>query len=73
MDPTLGEILRNVAAGGPIAAVFAILWWLERGERKELQQRFEERVDRMTAASNSVANGLELLRHLVTTNGRTPP
>jgi hypothetical protein len=72
VDPVLGEIIRNVAAGGPFAAVFAILWWLERAERKDQQARFEERVDRMTTATNSVATGMELLKQLVS-NGRPTP
>jgi hypothetical protein len=35
---TLIDFLEYVKAGGaPLAAVFAILWWLERDERKDAQ------------------------------------
>jgi len=35
---TLLELLEYVKAGGaPLAVVFAILWWLERDERKDAQ------------------------------------
>lgn len=35
---TLLELLEYVKAGGaPLAVIFAILWWLERDERKDAQ------------------------------------
>jgi hypothetical protein len=40
---TLPEILEYVKAGGGILApVFAILWWLERGERQDSQAELKQ-------------------------------
>ena len=39
---TLLELLEYVKAGGaPLAVVFAILWWLERDERKDAQSELK--------------------------------
>lgn len=68
MDPVLAEIIRNVATGGPtaFAVVFAILWFIERSERKEKETKFEERVDRMVAATNASATATGLLTQMIT-------
>jgi hypothetical protein len=39
---TLIDFLEYVKAGGaPLALVFAILWWLERDERKDAQSELK--------------------------------
>jgi len=39
---SLLELLEYVKAGGaPLAVVFAILWWLERDERKDAQSELK--------------------------------
>lgn len=40
---TLPELLEYVKAGGGVLApVFAILWWLERGERQDSQTELKQ-------------------------------
>ena len=39
---TLLELLEYVKVGGaPLAVVFAILWWMERDERKDAQSELK--------------------------------
>jgi hypothetical protein len=39
---TLLELLEYIKAGGtPLAVIFAILWWLERDERKDAQSELK--------------------------------
>lgn len=45
------EILEYVKAGGGILApIFAILWWLERDERKDSQAELKQVAEKSTAA-----------------------
>lgn len=40
---SLAELLEYVKAGGGVLApVFAILWWLERGERQDSQTELKQ-------------------------------
>lgn len=37
----IGYIKDASAAGGPLAIIFAILWWLERNERQDAQKELK--------------------------------
>lgn len=48
---TLADLLELVKSGGGILApIFAILWWLERDERRDTQQELKQVAEKSTAA-----------------------
>ena len=61
---TLPEFLEYVKAGGaPLAIVFAILWWLERDERRDTQaEQKQQTKDTLTTMAEMKA----LLHQVVT-------
>lgn len=48
-------------AGAAAAPIFALLWWLERGERLENRRQDEERATRRDLALNEVRLALAAL------------
>jgi hypothetical protein len=64
---TLLELLEYVKAGGaPLAVIFAILWWLERDERKDAQAELKllakETVTTMTKLEAGVGQLASIFR-----------
>lgn len=61
MPPELVGLIRE---GGTIAVagVFAVLWWLERGERKELLKTKDAIIERVINALNNSSNSIGDLR-----------
>lgn len=51
MDPILTTLLEAVRTGGPVVSVImTVLWWLERTERKALQEKRDELLTRTLSA-----------------------
>lgn len=49
------ELMDLIKAGGAvIAPIFAVLWWLERDERKDAQRELNENARDQTAATVSL-------------------
>ena len=49
----LPEILEYIKTAGPehlVTLIFAILWWLERGERQDTQGELKQVADKSTTA-----------------------
>lgn len=64
MDPGLVAILGLIEKGGPyaLAAVFAIMWYGERTERKETTHLLLQMVPDMIAATTDVKAAIDMLR-----------
>jgi len=61
---TLLELLEYVKVGGaPLAAVFCILWWLERDERKDAQKENKQ----LTRDTLTTMGEMKALLHQVVT------
>ncbi len=52
-------------AGGFAGVIFAILWWLERGERRELQTAKDTLFEKTLSALNETKAALGHLRDLL--------
>lgn len=64
MGDVFGQLIQAAKdLGGVGAVVFAILWWLERSERKATQAKLEDNRDTMLRdtinAMNTTAGGLK--------------
>ena len=68
---TLLELLEYVKAGGaPLAVVFAILWWLERDERKDAQAELKLLAKDTVTTLTKLESGVGLLAGIFKSNGR---
>ena len=64
---SLPELMEYVKAGGGVLApVFAILWWMERGERQDTQAELKQVADKSTVAMTELK---VLIDHLYTIFG----
>lgn len=52
MDPQIVSALQALANAGP-ALIFAVLWWLERQERKDLSSKLIESLKSMAATNDA--------------------
>jgi hypothetical protein len=67
---TLPEILEYVKAGGGILApVFAILWWLERGERQDSQTELKQVSEKSVVAITELKSLIGQLATIFKPNG----
>jgi hypothetical protein len=67
---TLPEILEYVKAGGGILApVFAILWWLERDERKDAQSELKLLAERSVTTMTKLESSVGQLATIFKPNG----
>lgn len=71
MDPALTAILSLLEKGGPLllAGVFAVMWYGERTERKEMTGLLLQMVPDMIAVTKDVKAAVDLLR--VAVGGKT--
>lgn len=46
MDPALINVIQTLLSGGP-AAIFALMWWLERQERLDLSKKLYQTLTSM--------------------------
>lgn len=71
MDPLLVGILTLLEKGGPyvLAGVFAIMWWDQRTERKEMTGLLLQTVPDMIAVTKDVKAAVDMLR--VAMGGKT--
>jgi len=68
---TLLELLEYVKAGGaPLAVVFAILWWLERDERKDAQSELKLLAKDTVTTMTKLESGVGQLANIFKSNGR---
>lgn len=70
---SVAPILDAIAKGGPaaIALIFALLWWMERGERIKAQKALNDLAIRTLASVNRLSNAIRDLR-FVWTQGKLP-
>ena len=67
---TLLELLEYVKAGGaPLAVVFAILWWLERDERKDAQSELKLLAKDTVTTMTKLEVGVGQLANIFKSNG----
>ena len=67
---TLLELLEYVKAGGaPLAVVFAILWWLERDERKDAQSELKLLAKDTVTTMTKIEVGVGQLASIFKSNG----
>jgi hypothetical protein len=67
---TLPELLEYVKAGGGILApVFAILWWLERGERQDSQTELKQVSEKSVVAITELKSLIGQLATIFKPNG----
>lgn len=67
---TLPELLEYVRAGGAILApVFAILWWLERDERKDAQAELKLLAKDTVTTMTKLEAGVGQLANIFKANG----
>jgi hypothetical protein len=67
---TLLELLEYVKAGGaPLAVVFAILWWLERDERKDAQSELKLLAKDTVTTMTKLEVGVGQLASIFKSNG----
>lgn len=73
MDPVILEFLKGlVAAGGPgVALIFAVMWWMERDERKKAQERERDLTREILKSTVKQTNAIRSLRY-VFLHGRAP-
>lgn len=65
MDPILTALLSALDKGGPgyaLASIFALLWWIERKDRKEAQAEERESGKRSAEGLNNAANAIGDMR-----------
>jgi hypothetical protein len=71
---TLLELLEYVkaigVAGTPLAVIFAILWWLERDERKDAQAELKLLAKDTVTTLTKLESGVGLLAGIFKSNGR---
>jgi hypothetical protein len=65
----LGALFELISKFG-VAVVFAMFWYLERQERREVQRAFKESNDRIIEASQETSDALRELR-LIVNGGRS--
>lgn len=63
------QVVDWAATAGP-ATIFGLLWWLERGERRDLQKRYDDMVERALTGLNAAATAVQGLKDLLTAGGR---
>ena len=67
---TLLELLEYVKAGGaPLAVVFAILWWMERDERKDAQSELKLLAKDTVTTMTKLESGFGQLSTIVKSTG----
>jgi hypothetical protein len=67
---TLSAFLGYVQAGGaPLAVVFAILWWLERDERKDAQAELKLLAKDTVTTMTKLEAGVGQLANIFKSNG----
>jgi hypothetical protein len=67
---SLLELLEYVKAGGaPLAVVFAILWWLERDERKDAQSELKLLAKDTVTTMTKLEAGVGQLANIFKSNG----
>jgi hypothetical protein len=67
---SLLELLEYVKAGGaPLAVVFAILWWLERDERKDAQSELKLLAKDTVTTMTKLEVGVGKLASIFKSNG----
>ena len=73
MDVLPDQLWDAAKAAGWFGTAFTLfMWWLERGERRDLQKRNDDLVERLfTAASNTTAALTELKNYLLSQRGGT--
>lgn len=64
----LKTVYEVLSAGGPfgVAAVFFIMWWLERKERQELQKQVFDLATQQITASMKLETSVNALKDLFT-------
>ena len=82
MDVIPDQLWEAAKAAGWFGTVFTLfMWWLERGERRELKQEnkdlekenrelLKEQTERLITAMNNAVTGMQALRDLITAGGR---
>ena len=69
MNFTLPDLVNFVTTAGP-GAIFGVLWWLERSERREKDRDNRELLERGLKAIDAAATSVASLRDLINAGGR---